>query len=157
MFNSKVIALPVIILTTLYFQSCGLFDSSTEVSYYNIASGNLSGAGDEGITRQNIVIADIDSWKELLTKMNSVNDMSYLFNETSVDFSKYIVLAAFSDVKPNSGYSVSIKKISKDSETIYVTVENSVSNGTALAVISQPFNIVKIDMQNAKIIFEEQE
>ena len=41
-----------------------------------IAKDNLYGNGGEGISEQNLVISDQNTWIELISQMNSVNNVS---------------------------------------------------------------------------------
>ncbi len=53
-----------------------------------IAKENLHGNGAEGISEQNLIISDQTTWNDLITQMNSVNNVSDNFTETDIDFSE---------------------------------------------------------------------
>jgi hypothetical protein len=124
------------------------------ISPVQIGSGNLYGNGNEKITKQNLVIATNLAWTELIGKMNSVNNETKNFAETNIDFSKFMVLAIFDEVKGSGGYSISIKGILKNQDNLTVTVQKTAPAGSAYAVVTQPYCIVKIPVTTKKIIFE---
>ncbi|TDE46673.1 protease complex subunit PrcB family protein [Flavobacterium rhamnosiphilum] len=118
-----------------------------------IGQNNLFGNGRENIVQQNFTISDSDSWNELLTKMNSVNNNSDGFTETNIDFANFMVIAVFDKVYGNGGHSIDIIKITETENKIIVTIDN-VLKGNATAVMTQPYHIVKIRKTNKLILFE---
>ena len=126
---------------------------SFAISPVQIGSGNLYGNGNEKITKQNLVVASNLAWTELMARMNSVNNETHTFTETDVDFSKFIVLAIFDEVKGSGGYSISIKGIQENQDNMTVTVQQTAPAGSAFAVMTQPYCIVKIPVTTKKIIF----
>ncbi|MEI6142230.1 MAG: protease complex subunit PrcB family protein [Mariniphaga sp.] len=103
--------------------------------------------------KQNLVIASNLAWTELIGKMNSVNNETRNFTETDIDFSKFIVLAIFDEVKGSGGYSITIKGILENQDNLTVTVLQTSPTGSSLAVMTQPYCIVKIPVTTKKIIF----
>ena len=85
--------------------------------------------------------------------MNSVNNVSEKFSEVNIDFSEYMVIAAFDDIKLNGGHSMELD-IRSNSEEIIVKTINLGSGGNATAVITQPYYIVKIKKSDLPILFE---
>ncbi len=118
-----------------------------------IAKDNLYGNGAEGIAEQNLVITNQSTWNDLITQMNTVNNVSDNFSETDIDFSEYIVIAVFDEIKKSGGYSLELN-ITSNSESIIVIVTDLVPEGNATTVITQPFHIVKIPTFDLPIIFE---
>jgi hypothetical protein len=114
----------------------------------------LYGAGSEGIAKQNLAIQTQEEWNNLITAMNSVNNVSNNFTETDIDFSKYQVLAIFDEVKGSGGWSIDITGVTEYQDEIIVTVENLQKGGTA-TVMTQPYYIVKIPKSDKKIIFDD--
>jgi len=125
----------------------------TPLTMINIYKGELYGNGQENISKQNTVIKNTSDWDELMDKMNSVNNVTERFSETNIDFSNYIIIAVFDEVKMYGGHSIDITSITEHDENIIVSVENLLPGGLA-AVITQPFHIVKIPKTNKPIVFE---
>jgi len=83
--------------------------------------GELSGTGNENIPQQNIVITNSLIWDELKQNMNSVNYVTESFKEIDIDFSQYLILASFSELRPTGGYPIEINRIT---EYPYEIIEN---------------------------------
>jgi len=115
-----------------------------------IAKGNLTGS--EGIPKQNLVITTQTDWENLITAMNSVNNVSDSFAEINIDFSKYQVIAVFDEVKSNGGWSVDITDITENTDSVVVLIEN-LKRGDSTSVVTQPFYIVKIPVSEKPIVF----
>ncbi|WP_221892414.1 protease complex subunit PrcB family protein [Winogradskyella flava] len=118
-----------------------------------IAKGNLYGAGAEGIKKQHLVITERQDWNNLITKLNSVNNVSNGFTETAIDFSKYTVIAVFDEVKTSGGYSVELDIASHSDKTVIKVTQNS-PDGMATAVMTQPYYIAKVSKTNLPIEFQ---
>jgi hypothetical protein len=118
-----------------------------------ISKDNLFGNGDEGLIEQNFVITDQGTWNDLITQMNSVNHVLDNFSEIDIDFSEYIVIAIFDELKENGGHTLELD-IMANSENIVVNVTAMAPEGNATTVITQPFHIVKILNSNLPIIFQ---
>ncbi len=145
-----------LLVSLIFFSylSCGINeDTYTEVNTNLIGKGELSGAGDEGIPQQNIVISDSASWNNLKNQMDSVNNVSSTFTETDIDFSNFLILASFDQVRTTGGYSIDIKYVMENSCCVTAKVENVIPTGGVTAVITQPFHIVKIPKTNKQILF----
>ena len=126
---------------------------SITISPTKIGAGNLYGNGNEKITKQNLVISNSLAWTELMGKMNSVNNETQNLTETNIDFSKFIVLAIFDEVKVSGGYSINIPGILENQDNLTVTVQQTAPTGSAYAVMTQPYCIVKIPITAKKITF----
>ena len=146
----------LIVLLSIFVLSCNSDDSNpgmVKVESTLIAKNNLFGNGDEGIIKQNLEITDQNTWDNLISQMNSVNNVSDNFSEIDIDFSQYKVIAIFDEIRGSGGYSLELN-IKSNSENIIVNVTDVVPEGSALAVITQPFHIVKILNSDLPIIFE---
>ena len=145
----------ILILSIFLATSCSNDDNnqtaqSTPLNFTEIGKGALYGNGSEGIVESNMVIDNTTDWQNLMSQMNSVNNVTDEFSETNIDFNTYIVIAIFLEVKPN-GWQVEISSIIENVSSIVVsTVE---AEGINLAV-TQPFYIVKIPVTNKPIEFE---
>jgi hypothetical protein len=148
--------IPVLMLTMMGVGGCEKSNTETEqtkIVSVLIAQGFLSGADIEGIVRQNLVIRDNESWQNLINQMNTVTNVSETFTETVIDFSEYIVIAVFDEVKSNGGWTIDIADIVPQNNQIVVTVTN-LKTGDLTSVITQPYQIVKIPVSNKEIVFE---
>ncbi|NGX84303.1 hypothetical protein G3A46_08250 [Aequorivita sp. KMM 9714] len=144
----------IILLTILVF-SCNTDDDTKIVSIQSIliSKDNLYGNGGEGINKQNIVITDDGVWNDLITQMNTINNVSDNFSETEIDFSEYTVIAVFDEIKGNGGHSLELN-ITSNPENIMVNITDLAPNGNATTVITQPYHIVKIKKTVLPIVFE---
>ena len=146
----------VIFMMSILVLSCGSSNGQSEIITMEstlIAQDNLYGNGEEGIGQQNVVISDEESWKTLLSQMNSVNNVSDNFTETAIDFSKYKVIAVFDELRGNGGTSLDLDIVS-NSENIVVSVKSIAPEGMSLTVMEQPFVIVKILDSGLPILFK---
>ena len=146
----------VIFMISILVLSCGSSNGQSEIITMEstlIAQDNLYGNGEEGIGQQNVVISDEESWKTLLSQMNSVNNVSDNFTETAIDFSKYKVIAVFDELRGNGGTSLDLDIVS-NSENIVVSVKSIAPEGMSLTVMEQPFVIVKILDSGLPILFK---
>jgi hypothetical protein len=144
------------ILVSLLILSCNSDDSNSVMVNLEstlISKDNLFGNGDEGLIEQNFVITDQGTWNDLITQMNSVNHVLDNFSEIDIDFSEYIVIAIFDELKENGGHTLELD-IMANSENIVVNVTAMAPEGNATTVITQPFHIVKILNSNLPIIFQ---
>jgi hypothetical protein len=123
------------------------------VESFLIAKGNLYGAGSEGIPAQNLIIDNQTDWNNLKKKMDSVNKVSDTFKETTIDFSKFNVIAVFDEVKGSGGHSLELT-INSNSENRIVNVSHLAPEGSATTVMTQPFYIVKIAKSKLPIVFK---
>lgn len=147
-------------LTLLFIASgilmgCNNDDNSNTIKVEStlIAKDNLFGNGNEGISKENMVITNTGTWNELITKMNTTNNVSNSFSEIDIDFSKYVVIAVFDEIKANGGHSLELN-IFSNTENIIVKITDLAPQGNATTVITQPYHIVKILKTNSPIVFE---
>lgn len=122
-------------------------------AYTLIAKGNLYGAGDEGIEKQNMVITNSEDWKALLIQMDTINKVSESFAETEIDFNEFQVIAVFDDVKNTGGHYLDLN-IEEDKEQISIEVLQTAPEGMATMVMTQPFYIVKVLKDERPIVFK---
>jgi len=134
--------------------SCSETDEDINpLDFKAIGQNNLFGNGREDIVQQNLIISDSNTWNELMTKMNSVNNNSEGFTETNIDFANFMVIAVFDKVYGNGGHSIDITKITEIENKIIVTIDN-VLKGDETLVMTQPYHIVKIRKTDKSILFE---
>lgn len=123
------------------------------VEFSLVGQGALYGNGDEGIEKSNLVINDTDSWNELISKMDAVNDVSGSFNETDVDFDQYQIIAVFDEIRSTGGYTIDVVEITEN-ETKLKVITECLGEGNATTVITQPFQIVKLSKTDKTVEFE---
>lgn len=145
----------ILILSIFLATSCssdddGTTTQSTPITFTEIGKGALFGNGTEGISQSNIVIDNTNDWQNLMTQMNSFNNVTNEFSETNIDFNTYTVIGIFLEVKP-SGWEVEISNIEENTTDILVS---KTETETINSVITQPFHIVKIPITNKPIEFE---
>ena len=143
----------VILLFALNCKSTQNQVKMTKDNIVVIGKGNLYGLGAERIDKQNLVITTSEEWKDLLNKMNSVNNVTDSFSETDVDFSKHTVIAVFDEVKNSGGHSLDLV-IQEAKDKILVKVLRKAPDGIATSVMTQPFYIVKIPKSEVLVVFE---
>lgn len=124
-------------------------DDFMPISVFEIGQGSLSGNGIEGIVASDLVISDSTAWNTLINQMNLYNEETSNFAEVDINFTDYLVIASFLDVKPN-GWELDISNVTETTDTILVT---KTDQGLDLPVISQPYHIVKIPITNKQIVF----
>lgn len=146
----------LIVLLAIVAFSCNTDDNTPETVIIEstlIGKGDLFGDGSEGIIKQNLVITDQTTWESLITKMNSVNNTSDRFSETTINFSEYKIIAVFDDIKANGGHDL-VLDITTNSGVMIVKITDIIPPGNATTVITQPFHIVKIANSDLPIVFE---
>ena len=153
--KTKISILFIAILFGLLLSCSKSENELNQIKYTLISKGELYGNGQENISKQNLVISDTNSWNELITKMNSVNNVSEDFSEISVDFSHYDIIACFDEVKETGGHSIDITRIIENENNIIVYIENLLK-GNMTTVMTQPYHIVKIEKKTKPIIFEKE-
>ena len=123
---------------------------STEITFTEIGQGALFGNGVENISQSNLLINNQTDWQNLVSQMNSVNNVSDTFSETSIDFDNFSVIAIFLEIKGN-GWEVVINTIIENEDYITISIQETESMTT---VITQPFQIVKIPKTTKEIVAE---
>ncbi|CAM1367501.1 conserved hypothetical protein [Tenacibaculum sediminilitoris] len=147
------------ILCGLLLTSCpnkNMNDNQETKEIVHLFEGNLLGAGEEGLKKENFIISSEKEWKEFLNKINRINKVSSKF-EPSVNFSTDMVLIAIEEVKTTGGFGIKVAELEEEKEKINVIVERIGPKPTdmVIMVITQPINIVKIKKTNKEIIFVE--
>jgi len=128
---------------------------SFTISPILIGNGDLGGNGKENITKQKLIISSNETWVELMNKMNSVNYETANFTETEIDFSNFIILAVFDEIKMSGGYTIEITSVVENQNNLTVTIHLLSPKGVAPGVITQPYHIVKIPKTEKIIFFNE--
>ena len=144
----------LILSITLSLFSCNdskNMDSLPQNIAFTIISNNaLRGSGSEGISQSNMVINNTTDWQNLITRMNSINNVSDNFSEIDIDFDSYLIIAVFLEVK-SSDWLIEVTKIIENENNLVVTTNE---NESIASVIAQPYSIVKIPITEKTIEFE---
>lgn len=147
----------LILVSVLAFFACKKEDvltgspkQATPVSFTVIGQGALYGNGGEGIAQSNLVLTNDTDWQNLMSQMNSVNNVTDNFSGTNVNFSDSMLVAVFLDVK-QSGWSVEVSGIEESATEITVAQKDTPS---VSSVITQPFHIVRMAKTSKTIVFE---
>jgi len=102
-------------------------------------------------TKVNLVIKDEVAWNNLKSAMTTYSLST--FTETSIDFTKYQIIAVFDQIRMSGGHTIDITSITEDKKTTTVKVEN-IKAGDLTSVVTQPFHIVKINKTEKNIDFK---
>ena len=121
---------------------------TTELIFTDVGSGSLY--GDEGIQQSNLVLNNQTEWQNLLTQVNAVSPVSDNFEETTIDFESYTVIAVFLEIKLTS-WGIEITSVFENENDILVSNEETEGDAT---ILSQPFHIVKMPKTTKDIVFE---
>jgi hypothetical protein len=116
-----------------------------------IGKGHLS--GEEGIPKQNLVITNTEDWENLISSMNSVQNVTDDFTETDINFDEYLIISVLYEVKPNGGWSIDITDAIVYEDIVVFTVKN-LNTGDKIYSQCQPFHIVKIPVTEKPIYFD---
>lgn len=120
--------------------------------------GNLHGAGEEGIYESNLVIQTEHTWRELLSKMNSVNGIvlsSFTKGENErIDFDKKTVIACFDKIQNSGGYTIEIVDIEEGRDQLTVWIKKGSPSSIATSVMTQPYSIVVIPATTKMVEFK---
>lgn len=146
----------ILIFSILLSLTCCSDDDNSKlktVDFTLIGQGELSGNGAENISQSNLTINDLNTWNELMIKMNSINDVTDNFKETELDFNQYQIIAIFDQIYGNGGHSIDVTNIFEKKNNLIVKIEN-LKNGDDTQVVTQPFHIIKIIKTEKQIIFE---
>jgi hypothetical protein len=118
-------------------------------------------SGSEGVIQQNIIINNNSDWVNLKNQIDSqfiaIGLGNYYtennFEETTIDFTNFTVMAIFDQVYGNGGHTIDITNITEYETNVIVTVEN-LETGNTSSSYSQPYHIVKIPKTIKPIFFQ---
>ena len=123
---------------------------STEINFTEIGKGALYGNGQEGISQSNVTISNTNNWQNLISQMNSVNNVSGDFTETDINFNEFTVFAIFLEIKGN-GWEIEIENVIENKTNISISTQET---EFANSVMTQPFQIIRIPKTDKPIIVE---
>lgn len=145
-----------LLLLVSVFISCTNSDGNNQtpaLTATEIHGGDLMGNGGEGISESRLLITNTADWNTLKNNMDSVNNVSQGFTETTIDFENYDVIAIFDEIKGYGGYTISIDEIAENDDNFIVSIVQTAPNGFATTVMTQPFHIYKIPKATKPVIF----
>ncbi len=119
---------------------------------FTVGKGTLCCDGIQNIPKQNMIITNQGDWTALLSAMNTVNDVSSTFTETTIDFSRFQIIAVFEEIRYRDGHSIDITEVVETANSIEVKIEN-LNKGNSTPAIMQPFHIVKIPKSGKQVIY----
>ncbi len=91
-----------------------------------------------------VIISNVNDWQNLISQMNSVNNVSDDFTETEINFNKFTVFAIFLEVKSN-GWEIGTETVTENQNSISIS---TLETEYVTTVITQPFSIVKVPKAN---------
>jgi hypothetical protein len=145
-----------IILLALLVFNCNTNEdemSSTPINFTHIGKGGLIGV--ENIPQQNAVIFNQADWESLKNQIDAINSYTESFDITQIDFSKFMIIASFDEVKFAGGSEIEISNIVEMPENISVNITHSYTqNNNVTTVLSQAFHIVKLPINTKPVVFE---
>ena len=156
--NTKIKNIPFLLLLLLVC-ACNSDDDNLEpqlnsVEFLTIGKDALHGNGDEGIPQLNAVISNTEDWETLMNQMNSVNNVTDDFTETTIDFDNYVIIAVFDQIYSYGGNSIEITNVQENNNEIIISIDDSQQTEGIYPVMEQPFDIVKIAKIDKPIVFE---
>jgi hypothetical protein len=123
-------------------------EDAIDIPIQTISQGSLG--GDEGISKQNIVITSELEWLQLEEAISRVDQ----FTKTEIDFSEYHIIAVFDEVRYNGNWNIEVTRIAEYPDRIVVNVKVHHPSGIAAPqIITQPYHIVKIPISSKRIEF----
>lgn len=144
----------LIVSILLALTSCESDDlPNSDVQFSLVAKGD-SFPNDESLAPRHLIIKDQKNWDKLVKEMNASANLSKYFKENTIDFSKYQIIAVIDKTQTSGGHSIDIVEISENRNTIIVKVEK-LQNGDNTSKLSRPYDIVKTDKTDKKVIFEQ--
>lgn len=126
------------------------------VEFTAVKQGDLSG---EPLEAANFVINTNQEWNAFKAVANSAYgiDGYDVFEDVSVDFDQYTVLAVLDQWWGSGGYSIQITSVIDNGDEIHVGVDfASVDEGNATSVHCQPYHVIKIPKTTLPVVFEAQ-
>ena len=147
----------ILLLSIIILTSCTNSEAEIEnekfpisIELIEIGKGTLTGSGFENILETKTIIKNTEDWNNLISKMNSVENVSNRFNTNEINFDTHFIIATILELK-SSGWEVEINEIVENLENLIVKTKEI--EGFTLAY-TQPFHIVLIPKTEKEIIFE---
>jgi len=143
-------------LTILY--SCGTNNNKheentpTKVDFEIIKTGVLHGAGEEGFFQEAVKVSNIEEFNQMQNKVNSVNkevEDDIISGESF--FNEQMLVFVFDKVRGTGGYNFNIKHAIVQNDTIEITAFSKKPEGPATSIVTQPFQILKMDKMNNEV------
>lgn len=143
---------PILALSFVLFfgMNCSTSKKNTsitpgEMTYTIIKSGNMYGAGEEGLAAGIIAASNTEKMNKLINKMNSVNEE---INKPLISdvhfFDESMLLFIFDKVRGSGGHVIQVETITNTGTEISVAVKEIAPNGPASTVLSQPYTILQL-------------
>jgi hypothetical protein len=143
----------ITIIFSLLFIGC---PKNEQGGFTSLSKGNLFGAGEEGLKKENIIISSKEEWKSFLLKIDTTNKVSETF-ENAIDFSRDMIIVCIDKVRNTGGFSIEVIDIVNEGDTFLVKVKSTGPKPMDMvtSAIMQPYHIVKISTTSKEINFIE--
>lgn len=132
--------------------SCGTSDKMhtetayTAIEFEVIKEGVLHGAGEEGISQGAISALNDENYKEVRNKINSINQE--IADELVSDihfFDEKMLVFIFDKVRRTGGYSLEVEQATLKNDTLIITARSQSPGDPATSIMTQPFQVIKMD------------
>jgi len=117
-------------------------DEVMRMSMKEIESGQLYGAGEEGIPEGGVIIKSLEDWTSLSNKMNAVNNVEHEVNMDVFNFEVNWLVVYFDRVRGTSGHDVQIVDIRVTNDETKIQIKKTAPQDLAADVLTQPYVIV---------------
>jgi hypothetical protein len=124
------------------------------VEVTSVKKGEFSG---EPLEAANYVINTTQEWNAFKAVANSAYNIDGydVFEDVSVDFEQYTVLAVIDQWWGSGGYGVQITSVIDNGQEISAGIDfASVDEGNATSVHCQPYHVIKIPKTTLPVVFE---
>jgi hypothetical protein len=123
----------------------------TQIEFISLQTGNLFGAGDEGIEQSAILATNESELNQIIGKMNSVNPSVSLVDITvSYPLKEHNFIFVFDQVRGSGGHTIKTKSVVLHADRTEVTAKTSAPEGPATTVMTQPYEIIAVPKQALK-------
>jgi hypothetical protein len=156
----------ILILFAIYsfssiISSCGTNEkkhtenTSTAIDYEVIKKGVLHGAGEEGISQSALMISNYEDYSDIRDKVNSVNqELKENLVPDSDFFEEQVLIFIFDKVRRTGGYSLRIEQTVLKNDTLIITALSQSPGDPATSIMTQPFQVLKLQKIDKEVKLE---
>ena len=145
-----ILLLNIIILISCTNSETEIENSPSSIELIEIGKGTLTGSGFENISETKTLIKNEEDWNNLISQMNSIENVSSGFNLSEINFETHFIIAIILELK-GTGWLINITEVIENSDNLVVSTKEIDQSTLAY---SQPFHIVLIPKTEKEIIFE---
>lgn len=141
-----------------FLYSCGTNESkqtentASKVDFEIIKTGVLHGAGEEGFSQEAVKVSNTDEFNQIQSKINSVNkevEDGIISNESFFD--EQMLVFVFDKVRGTSGYKFKVEHTLVQNDTITISAFSKKPDEPAASIMTQPFQLLKMEKMNKEI------